>query len=244
MVSLPRVTPDGGHGSVILAEMGTNVLEFATVSRITGDSKYRLAAEKGLRAVHAANANVRAGGWVLWVGGAGQTVTSGGRLGEAVAVGPAKPPMACMCRLDRRDRLPRLPSCPMQALMLESVDRQTGKETGYKRGVGAGTDSYYEYLIKCGWLGQGGWGWAAWRMCRRWRCLLAAGSSIWGTAALSFPLSCQLLGWTHPARLPSTHPPTHAACHPSSAGTGCWAAARTSTSGRAGSSRWMRCWSS
>lgn len=91
MVSLPRVTPDSGYGSVILAEMGTNVLEFAAVSRITGDPKYRLAAEKGLRAVHAANAN---------------------------------------------------------ALMMESVDRQSGKEQGWKKGVGAGTDSYYEYLIK------------------------------------------------------------------------------------------------
>lgn len=91
MVSLPRVTPDSGHGSVILAEMGTNVLEFASVSRQAGDPKYRLAAEKPLRAVHAANAN---------------------------------------------------------ALMFESVDRQSGKETGWKKGVGAGTDSYYEYLIK------------------------------------------------------------------------------------------------
>ncbi len=37
--------------------------------------------------------------------------------------------------------------CP-QALLFEAVDRQTGKETGGTRGVGAGTDSYYEYLIK------------------------------------------------------------------------------------------------
>lgn len=35
-----------------------------------------------------------------------------------------------------------------QALLFESVDRQTGKEQGWSRGVGAGTDSYYEYLIK------------------------------------------------------------------------------------------------
>ena len=28
------------------------------------------------------------------------------------------------------------------------MDRQTGKEQGWSRGVGAGTDSYYEYLIK------------------------------------------------------------------------------------------------
>lgn len=57
-MTLPRVVPDGGGGSVILAEMGTNVLEFSTVSRITGDPKYREKAEKGLRAVHAANPNV------------------------------------------------------------------------------------------------------------------------------------------------------------------------------------------
>ncbi|KAL4437567.1 hypothetical protein ABPG77_003548 [Micractinium sp. CCAP 211/92] len=90
-VTLPRVTPDGGGGTVILAEMGTNVLEFATISRITGAPLYREQAEKGLRAVHAANPN---------------------------------------------------------ALLFEAVDRQTGKETGGTRGVGAGTDSYYEYLIK------------------------------------------------------------------------------------------------
>lgn len=51
--------PDSGMGSVILAEMGTNVLEFSSVSRITGDPTYREKAEKGLRAVHAANQNVR-----------------------------------------------------------------------------------------------------------------------------------------------------------------------------------------
>jgi hypothetical protein len=56
---LPRVQPDGGYGSIILAEMGSNVLEFASVSRITGIAKYREMAEKGLRAVHAANKNVR-----------------------------------------------------------------------------------------------------------------------------------------------------------------------------------------
>ncbi|KAI7835449.1 hypothetical protein COHA_010654 [Chlorella ohadii] len=91
VVSLPRVSPDGGSGSVILAEMGTNVLEFATVSALAGDPKFREAAEKPLRAVHKANEN---------------------------------------------------------ALLLESVDRSTAKEIGSKRGVGAGTDSYYEYLVK------------------------------------------------------------------------------------------------
>lgn len=57
-VSLPRVVPDGGGGATLLAEMGTNVLEFSAVARIAGDDKYRLAAEKGLRAVHTANDNV------------------------------------------------------------------------------------------------------------------------------------------------------------------------------------------
>lgn len=88
---MPRVVPDSGHGSVILAEMGTNVLEFASVARMSGNDTLRQLAEKGLRAVHAANEH---------------------------------------------------------ALMMESVDRQTGKEQGWKKGVGAGTDSYYEYLIK------------------------------------------------------------------------------------------------
>lgn len=90
-VSMPRVQPDSGHGSIILAELGTNVLEFASVARQSGNDKYRQMAEKGLRAVHGANKN---------------------------------------------------------ALMLNSVDRQTGVEQGSTRGVGAGTDSYYEYLIK------------------------------------------------------------------------------------------------
>ncbi|EFN55104.1 hypothetical protein CHLNCDRAFT_24374 [Chlorella variabilis] len=90
-VSLPRVQPDGGGGHTLLAEMGTNVLEFSTVSRITGDPKYRQQAEKGLRSLHGANQN---------------------------------------------------------ALLLESVDRQSARESGWVRGVGAGTDSYYEYLIK------------------------------------------------------------------------------------------------
>ena len=32
----------------------------------------------------------------------------------------------------------------IQALMLESVDRSSAHEAGSTRGVGAGTDSYYE----------------------------------------------------------------------------------------------------
>jgi len=66
-VELPWVMPDSGHGTVILAEMGSNVLEFATVARISGNDSYRQAAEKGLRAVHAANKHVR--GWCAGVGG-------------------------------------------------------------------------------------------------------------------------------------------------------------------------------
>ena len=58
VVSLPRVTPDNGDGTVVLAEMGTNVVEFATVARITGNDTYRELAEKPLRAVHAANDKV------------------------------------------------------------------------------------------------------------------------------------------------------------------------------------------
>lgn len=37
----------------------------------------------------------------------------------------------------------------LQALLLERVDRLTGREVGLKRSVGAGSDSYYEYLLKC-----------------------------------------------------------------------------------------------
>lgn len=36
-----------------------------------------------------------------------------------------------------------------KALLMESVDRLTGREVGLKRSVGAGSDSYYEYLLKC-----------------------------------------------------------------------------------------------
>ena len=68
-VRLPRVSGGGGGGTVILAEMGTNVLEFSTVARFTGDDNYRLKAEKGLRAVHAANPKARGGGRVGWGGG-------------------------------------------------------------------------------------------------------------------------------------------------------------------------------
>jgi hypothetical protein len=60
------VVPDGGSGATLLAEMGTNVLEFSAVGRIAGDDKYRRAAEKGLRAVHTANENV-----CVCVGGGG-----------------------------------------------------------------------------------------------------------------------------------------------------------------------------
>ena len=58
VVQLPRVVPDSGDGAVILTDMGSNVLEFATVSALTGDPKYREAAEKPLRAVHKANEKV------------------------------------------------------------------------------------------------------------------------------------------------------------------------------------------
>lgn len=85
LFTFPRHTSKGddGRGNVTLAEACSNVLEFAAVSRISGDPKYRLAAEKGLHAVHAAN---------------------------------------------------------KQALLLERVDRQTGRELGVRRGLGPNAD--------------------------------------------------------------------------------------------------------
>lgn len=58
LVILPHAQPDSGNGSIGLAQMGSNVLEFASVSRITGNSTFRFLAEKGLRAVHSANKKV------------------------------------------------------------------------------------------------------------------------------------------------------------------------------------------
>lgn len=43
---------------------------------------------------------------------------------------------------------------PVQALLLEAVDRSTGLEVGSRRHISAGTDSYYEYLLKY-WLLRG-----------------------------------------------------------------------------------------
>lgn len=61
LVNWPRHTTEGddGRGNVTLAEACSNVLEFAAVSRMAGDPKYRVAAERGLHAVHAANTQVR-----------------------------------------------------------------------------------------------------------------------------------------------------------------------------------------
>ena len=65
-----------------------------------------------------------------------------------------RPSMCAPCRPAPLETLPpptaaahrRMPL--LQALMLESVDRSTAHEAGSTRGVGAGTDSYYEYLVK------------------------------------------------------------------------------------------------
>lgn len=135
---LPRVSPDGGGGTVILAEMGTNVLEFATISRITGVPTYREQAEKGMRAVHAANPNVSAPAACFGCQGCEgccslSTRSSSSQPWPAAAGHQAARLSAPAC----------CPACA-QALLLEAVDRQTGRETGSTRGVGAGTDSYYE----------------------------------------------------------------------------------------------------
>ncbi len=66
-----------------------------------------------------------------------------------------------------------------QALLLESVDRSTAKEIGSKRGVGAGTDSYYEYLVKSVSVAAG-------VMC--WR---AAGGLESGRLGRPMPTACQ-----------------------------------------------------
>ena len=152
-MSLPRVQPDGGGGHTLLAEMGTNVLEFSTVSRITGDPKYRQQAEKGLRSLHGANQNVRR------LRPLGPLPHQPGA--RRIAAPPRATPLTSPTRsLPRRPAaapacltLPCQPThpCPRpspQALLLESVDRQSARESGWVRGVGAGTDSYYEYLIK------------------------------------------------------------------------------------------------
>jgi mannosyl-oligosaccharide alpha-1,2-mannosidase len=141
---LPRVQPDGGYGSIILAEMGSNVLEFASVSRITGVAKYREMAEKGLRAVHAANKNVRA----LCVCGCMGPMDGSIYLPACMpaCLTPGRKCVGLLLVLTQRHAAPPVPC--LQALLFESVDRQTAKEQGWSRGVGAGTDSYYEYLIK------------------------------------------------------------------------------------------------
>lgn len=158
---------DSGTGTVVLADMGSNVLEFSAVSRITGDPKYRQKAEKGLRAVHAANKNVR---WLVAAGMIGQAGQKGSCKAAAMAM-PGSLEVGHACTVHLLATFPRplktaphlpphpihplTPACPLfpliytlKAILYEKVDRETGMETGFTRGVGAGTDSYYEYLIK------------------------------------------------------------------------------------------------
>lgn len=116
------------------------------MSALAGDPKFRKAAEKPLRAVHKANTNVRRGvGHQGWKGMAVQEHGAGWTCGPPETL--CCPAVSeCMPRPMLVDR--PAPWLTLQALLLESVDRSTGREVGSKRGVGAGTDSYYEYLIK------------------------------------------------------------------------------------------------
>ena len=94
--ALPRSSPSGGGGVSCLAEIGTDTIEFGSITALTGDKKYGLAAEKGLRFLHAAHPTK--------VGSRG-----GGRAGEgwgprrswAVSAGdrctrPPPQPLACL----------------------------------------------------------------------------------------------------------------------------------------------------
>ena len=207
---LPRVTPDTGGGTVILAEMGTNVLVRCAWPHALPPLPCSKAPGHGNFCVQLDTLQARGS----WLGGCPvlaacpypESITptpaclpaclpagvchrerAGGRLqvprggGEAVA-GGAQGQHKCeegglgikvgkgwLCRSTVQAgcaalqrplaaqlcRQARLASCwltaprlPLQALLLESVDRSTAREVGSKRGVGAGTDSYYEYLIK------------------------------------------------------------------------------------------------
>lgn len=114
------------------------------MSALTGDALYQGMAERPLHVVHAANEKVgspRPGARAL---------RRFEEQAELVCL-----PASCSSRQCRTSALCRHLLCRLfcaypsaQALLLESVDRQTGREAGYKRSVGAGTDSYYEYLLK------------------------------------------------------------------------------------------------
>ena len=79
VITLPRVVPNGGGGQVHLAELGSNVLEFGSISARMGIGKYRKAAEKGLRQVHEANEHA------LMVSAVDRV--NGRALGDTVTVG-------------------------------------------------------------------------------------------------------------------------------------------------------------
>ena len=252
------------------------VLEFASVARITEDPKYREKAEKGLRAVHAANKNVR----VHEGAGEGPRVARGGARGPLVLlpcsprVVAAQPPL--QHSLARPvSPLDLLPPCPalVQALLFESVDRRSGVESGYTRGVGAGTDSYYEYLIKVGGLDQG-----SVQCAPCWRQgdgpsrkpspathLTAHGARVQprrSGCTVAWVGQLQPAGTANrgPASRRAWHRPMLACCmrvwcsalrmrtqpspRSSLSSTGCWAAGRTSTSARAGSRPRTRRWRS
>eukprot|EP00887_Chlorella_sp_A99_P007758 scaffold20.g7758.t1 len=50
---LPRATTGRASGAACLVEFGSDTLEFASLTALTGDDRYREGAEKGIRALHA-----------------------------------------------------------------------------------------------------------------------------------------------------------------------------------------------
>lgn len=89
---LPMTNPSTSDRAVLLAEAGSNLIEFSTLAARTGNETYRLKAEEGMRFLHA-----------------------------------------------------RYPDNPLLGV---SVSRTTGTVRDGTKSVGAGTDSYYEYLLK------------------------------------------------------------------------------------------------
>lgn len=90
--SLPMTHENKNSGSVLLAECGSNLIEFGTLGMRSNNESFLRAAEDGMRFLHA--------------------------------------------------------KYPDKALLGTSVNRRTGEIADKKMSIGAGVDSYFEYLVK------------------------------------------------------------------------------------------------
>lgn len=105
------------------AGVGTYILEFATLSRLTGDQTFETVARRALRALWKTRSDI-----------------------GLVTVCPSVSSTSDLENFSSTCRVSRLSCCLFQ--VGNHIDVQSQKWVAQDAGIGAGVDSYFEYLVK------------------------------------------------------------------------------------------------